>query len=329
MKMGIKLIPILGMVLTASALCMEEGSAIYRKNKEAPLHLAVISNDIQKVESMLQERCEGINLRDTLGFTALHYAAGSGNLELVRLLINYGADINALGPEEESSLHQALSLGHNDVVVLLLEFGANHIPLKRQLKNIFKKEPLLQLLIAGKSPSTKALRKFYESKKDSLLGHLKRSLSILINRYNREIINFIFDEYGSKLNEDMRNEIFIQAAQQGNIEFLKFLYSKARVPSNVSHEAFLKAAQFNQYDAIEFLCRIGSCSREVLQKVIDLNVPHLLDRIRVMLQEISEDDENDNKVLLQLINQRAGEQVLAQTGPGYRHIVSSEAFSLM
>jgi hypothetical protein len=40
--------------------------------------------------------CEGIDERDPdFGYTALHYACKVGNVEIIKLLLSYGADIQA------------------------------------------------------------------------------------------------------------------------------------------------------------------------------------------------------------------------------------------
>jgi ankyrin repeat protein len=59
------------------------------------------------------------------GFTALLFAARSGDVEMARLLLNNDADIEAVAGNETSALVIATHSGHGDLARLLLERGAN------------------------------------------------------------------------------------------------------------------------------------------------------------------------------------------------------------
>ncbi len=59
------------------------------------------------------------------GQYCLHYACLSKNLLLVKLLLNFGADINKKDDYEDTPLHIAIKQIHNDLVKLLLFRKAN------------------------------------------------------------------------------------------------------------------------------------------------------------------------------------------------------------
>ena len=69
--------------------------------------------------------------------TNLTQAAELGNLNIVRLLLETGADINSRGHDKMTALHMAASKGHLEVVKLLLEHGA-----KKGLKDVYDYTPL-------------------------------------------------------------------------------------------------------------------------------------------------------------------------------------------
>lgn len=50
---------------------------------------------MEKTRALLQQHPELINNRDAAGATPLHYAAFAGHCDVVRLLVQNGADINA------------------------------------------------------------------------------------------------------------------------------------------------------------------------------------------------------------------------------------------
>ena len=57
--------------------------------------------------------------------TALHLAAYDGNTECVKLLLDAGADVNAMDNMEQTPLHNAAKRGHAKVYALLISRGAD------------------------------------------------------------------------------------------------------------------------------------------------------------------------------------------------------------
>jgi uncharacterized protein len=58
-------------------------------------------------------------------FTALHFAARNGNLEVARVLLDAGADINYAHPEHGNALLIAVASGHEELALFLLKSGAD------------------------------------------------------------------------------------------------------------------------------------------------------------------------------------------------------------
>ncbi|KAL5279420.1 ANKRD39 family protein [Megaselia abdita] len=84
---------------------------------------AVIYNEVKKVKDFI---ASGKAMdKDNTGYTALHYAARSGNEEICGLLIAGKADVNAATNGGCTSLHRASSMGHLHIVQLLLNNKAN------------------------------------------------------------------------------------------------------------------------------------------------------------------------------------------------------------
>ena len=60
---------------------------------------------------------------DNLGMTALHMAATHGYVEIVKLLIERGADLHACDNDLMTPLHFACAEGNTDIVQMILERG--------------------------------------------------------------------------------------------------------------------------------------------------------------------------------------------------------------
>jgi len=83
---------------------------------DAPLYRATTV----EVARLLLEHGADVNAQNMGGQTALQYAAISNHMEVARFLVDQGADVNA-----GEALIEALTYGHLDIAALLLEAGAD------------------------------------------------------------------------------------------------------------------------------------------------------------------------------------------------------------
>lgn len=89
------------------------------------LYNAVLDNDIENVKDILSKGGDP-NVTNFLGMTALNAAAGDGNIEIVKLLLDNGADINGVDLMLGwTPLMSAANDGHNEIVKLLIKRGAD------------------------------------------------------------------------------------------------------------------------------------------------------------------------------------------------------------
>ncbi|KAL7929360.1 ankyrin repeat-containing domain protein [Trichoderma chlorosporum] len=82
---------------------------------------------LQKMRRWVDQGVD-INARDIRGWTPLHYAcgcAGKASIEVVQLLLEKGASVDAQGREGTAPIHCAARAGNLEMVEMLLEFGAN------------------------------------------------------------------------------------------------------------------------------------------------------------------------------------------------------------
>ena len=82
---------------------------------------------LETVKLILEVMPETVDCRDVDGreSTPLHFAAGYNHPEVVKLLLDSGADIEAKDKGGLVPLHNACSYGHFEVAELLIKYGAD------------------------------------------------------------------------------------------------------------------------------------------------------------------------------------------------------------
>jgi len=86
----------------------------------------VKEGNLEKVQESLKEK-DGVSVdaKDEGELGLLHWAADRGNVELVALLLDHGADVNMKDHEGQTALHYAASCGHIGVAKELLTRGVD------------------------------------------------------------------------------------------------------------------------------------------------------------------------------------------------------------
>ncbi len=120
-------------VSISSAFAMENSDGrLYRRaihtydstaSKEDNFILAASYGDLEKVQQLLPEVC--VDCTNSMGFTALYYAAEGGWLDVVDFLLGRGATVDHIGFAGQTPLHAAALYGHLAVVQRLVERDAN------------------------------------------------------------------------------------------------------------------------------------------------------------------------------------------------------------
>eukprot|EP01102_Stenamoeba_stenopodia_P010797 TRINITY_DN3284_c0_g3_i1.p1 TRINITY_DN3284_c0_g3~~TRINITY_DN3284_c0_g3_i1.p1 ORF type:complete len:104 (+),score=30.28 TRINITY_DN3284_c0_g3_i1:196-507(+) len=87
---------------------------------DRPIHRAAEAGDVKKLEKILSEDPTLVNIKGYDDLTPLHWAAISGNVEAVKLLLDRGANIDAKSLSGETPLSEASFLGHLDITSTLL-----------------------------------------------------------------------------------------------------------------------------------------------------------------------------------------------------------------
>jgi len=89
---------------------------------------AACENDVQLMETLLDDAPELISARDGNQWTPLHHAAVCSSLNVMAILLARGADVHAQGRANETPLHLA---DNEPVTWLLLRYGADPLIVDR------------------------------------------------------------------------------------------------------------------------------------------------------------------------------------------------------
>lgn len=86
---------------------------------------AVFLANTARVRAMLGVNSELVNKRYARGDQALHHASRNGDLEIAKVLLEFGADVNALTENDHFPLYCAAGHGHVETTRFFVENGAD------------------------------------------------------------------------------------------------------------------------------------------------------------------------------------------------------------
>jgi ankyrin repeat protein len=95
----------------------------YNSNR-TPLHVAAITGRLE-IARMLIDAGANVNVQDDNGYAPLHVAAKYGNEEILRMLIDAGANVNVQSNTGWTPLHDVAYEGNVEIARILIDAKAN------------------------------------------------------------------------------------------------------------------------------------------------------------------------------------------------------------
>ncbi len=184
---------------------------------------AVLDGEAEKVRHELEMHPQKVTMRDGNGRTLLSWAAQLGHLGVVKVLIESGAEINAIDDTilKETPLQNAVLENYSDIIEILLEYGADvsiednngntalHILANTKALGLWneKSEKILEMLlrygakiktvpIAAAFGTLQDVKKIVEEGADideSLEYSERTALHIAVEKNNIELLTYLVD----------------------------------------------------------------------------------------------------------------------------------------
>jgi len=98
---------------------------------------AILREDLKQIKSIVERDARVLDKRQDQGSPPLHLAIETGNLSIVRYLIDNGADVNGKDWAGDTPLHKAASEGYREIMSYLVSKGADI-----RSRNKFQSTPL-------------------------------------------------------------------------------------------------------------------------------------------------------------------------------------------
>ena len=113
----------------AARVLIAHGASVTLRSRNGmdnhPLHAACAGHPAHELVTLLLDSGAEVNARQHGGFTPLHETAQNGDMALTELLLSRGADVSATTDEGKTALQLAEEAGHDDMAALLRQHGAS------------------------------------------------------------------------------------------------------------------------------------------------------------------------------------------------------------
>jgi ankyrin repeat protein len=194
----------------------------------------------------LLDRGADIEGTDDLGATALMRAADAGHAEIVRMLLDRGANVDHDDWSDQTPLSEAATAGHLEIVELLIARGAGRCLLDAvALDDV----PLVEeLLRKGTDPN-------------HLYYGQGRLVMFAVGRGSPEIVRLLLDYGAAHYHENFdEHTLLAEAARHGRVGLVRLLIDRGADPNEVGRDGLTSlawATKEGHAPVVDYLKQVG------------------------------------------------------------------------
>ena len=223
------------------------------------IHLAAANGKNDVITSLLKKDDTIINIKDDKGNTPLHWASMKDKVDTMKLLIDNGADIEAVDVDNWTALHYAAAFASLDAVNVLLEAGANKEAKTKDdsvAAYYARTEEIMKVLALENSDnlssknvneaidSTPALTDSQEEPQTEEINLTDKQLELLVAISNNDIIavnNLLKENVSANFKYEEGYSPLHLAVLNNNIDILKMLLEQKDIDKEIKldNEAYL------------------------------------------------------------------------------------------
>ena len=183
------------------------------------IHSAAETGDLDSVKVLLQQDPSRITAVDGGGYTPLHKASYAGQADVVRYLVELGADLDPVSSSGSTSLHGAAYYGHQAVVEILIEAGADV-----NVSNNGGYTPLLSALAGGHTDIARVLIA-HGANPNVVTGEGQTVLMMAVQSSNKALTELILSKNPDLETADSygRTALLLTARESGSREIAELL----------------------------------------------------------------------------------------------------------
>jgi len=224
------------------------------------LCLALEQGHTKIVEELCKRRCS-VSMIDQGGLTPIHLAASLGKTEIVHILLENRADIDACAISTgDTALHMASSANHLDTVTLLLQKGAN--------VNKQNNEGQTCLMQAARNCHSNICNLLLSFGARKSVSDIRGNTALLLYCNNAKVSTSMIEMLSSPIVMDKINWdgwwpllAVLSGSHQNKIETMRCLVRKGadvNVVSSLGTTALHTALYYNYWETARFLIRAGA-----------------------------------------------------------------------